>query len=81
MNKEKIESLISKVAEKYNGCFSTLSPLYKFKEDLKNEEDLKIFNLIFDYIKEKNQRPSTFIYNINGFHKKNLLDCVSRKLC
>ena len=68
MDERKIREIISDFSVFYN--LGNLYP-WEIRNLLEDRcEENKVVEIIFDYMKEKNNRPSTFCYGINGAEKE-----------
>ena len=78
MDKRRIIELVSETAEKYNQCTHTLAPLENWVNSFKGNggEEIAV-NLIYDIIKRRNGKPSSFMPCIRE-HQREIL---SNELC
>lgn len=75
MDEEKIREIIFDFSAFYN--LGNLYPL-EIRDLLEDRcDDALVIEIIFDYIKERNSRPSTFCYGINGAEKEGIFKKIN----
>lgn len=72
LDDEIIKGVVLEAIERYNACTTTLEPFDNWIGSLKGVE-YYLARKIRDYVREKNQKPSTFMPGINNSHTKEIL--------
>ena len=77
MDEEKIRNLISQAKEEYNHPTMTLAPFKKWADSFEGGEEYNTVKSIYDFIYNRNKRPSTFLWRISDFFEEEIFKYVS----